>query len=370
MLRNVRLAFGMMALLALTTGEARAQYGWGGWGGGGGGTVQGDIARGAGYYNIGAGVFNEKTAVANSINTDTVMRWNNYLYLSQKEANRREYLRMARRQKRDSDSGKHVYERIRDTPEPHDIETGDALNVVLDQVTDPRIHSSALRLATTPLNAKTVREIPFENASEAVTISLHQLTAKDWPLVLRGAEFAADRTAYQQAIARALQEDVDDDGSIAPETLRQIDAVVARLHARLGSVPPAARDKEFAKAMSYVKALAGMSRMLRSPEIEKVLAELEKIDKTTLGSLLGFMHNYNLRFGPATTEGQRTVYRQLYPLMGEFRNRVIKESGVETDQVKETASNANGHPVDFFQGIHLDKFNGDGKVETPATRQP
>ena len=68
-------------------GDARAQYGypcgygnygWGGWGS----TPQSSLARGLGYFNMGRGAYNEQTAVARSINTDTVMRWNQYVYQS------------------------------------------------------------------------------------------------------------------------------------------------------------------------------------------------------------------------------------------------------------------------------------------------
>src|SRR3954451_21064873 len=101
MLRGYRLTLALVAALAVTAGEARAQFGygaypggyggfgWGGWGGGGG-TVQGSIARGLGYYAMGAGVYNEDTAVANSINAQTVEQWNQYWWQSQQEANRRE----------------------------------------------------------------------------------------------------------------------------------------------------------------------------------------------------------------------------------------------------------------------------------------
>ena len=40
------------------------------------------LARGLGYFNMGRGAYNEQTAVARSINTDTVMRWNQYAYQS------------------------------------------------------------------------------------------------------------------------------------------------------------------------------------------------------------------------------------------------------------------------------------------------
>ena len=80
--QSFRSALGLMILLALAAGEARAQFyggyggygGWGGWGGGGS-TLLGDFARGAGYYAIGAGVYNLDSAQAASINADTIMRF-------------------------------------------------------------------------------------------------------------------------------------------------------------------------------------------------------------------------------------------------------------------------------------------------------
>src|SRR4051812_29494536 len=84
-------AVSAVALVCLG-GEARAQYGypvgyggygWGGWGGGGGQTVQGNVARGLGAYAAGAGAYNEQTAVARSINADTVTKFNEYMWESQ-----------------------------------------------------------------------------------------------------------------------------------------------------------------------------------------------------------------------------------------------------------------------------------------------
>jgi hypothetical protein len=326
-------------------------YGWGGWGGGD--TVQGSIARGLGYYNIGAGIYNQQTAVANSINADTIMRWNQYWYLSQQEANRREYYIMAERQAKIKQTGDQIYQRLRDNPNAGDIARGDALNVVLDQVTDPRIHSSALRMAKDPITAEVVGDIPFENASEAVSISLNQLGANDvWPSLLRGENFAPEREAYKQAVAQALQEDENDDGIISPETIANVRTAVARIRTKLTTNPPAEKGPAYVEAINYVKGLTGIARMLESPNVDKVLAELKKVQKTTLGSLLGFMHTYNLRFGPATTQRQRAVYNDLYPMLTGYRDRVLKSLNPDTSQPVATA--AKGGPSDFFQNMHLE----------------
>ena len=364
MLRGFRCALGMVVVLALAAGEARAQYyrgyggyGWGGWGGGGS-TVQGNLARGLGAYNVGAGVYNEDTAVANSINENTVERWNEYMFLSQQEANRREYMRRGRIMKRDAKAGDAIYKRVRDNPDEHDIRNGDALNAILDQLTDPKVHSTALRLIKTPISGKAIREIPFENASEAVTISLHQLSGEEgWPVALQGETFAPERKAYQDAIGKAVKE--DEEGKLSPQSLQAVNAAASQLRGKLEANKPADR-KLYLEGVNYIKALIGMARMLEKPQVDKILAELDMVKETSLGSLLGFMHTYNLRFAPATTDAQGTVYENLYPLMAEARDKTLTEAGAGGN------ANANGNapppvarnngrsPTDFFQGMHLD----------------
>lgn len=355
MLRRSGLALAVAVILASAGGEAWAQYGYGwGWGGwGGGSTVQGDIARGLGFYAAGAGVYNERTAIANSINADTVMRWNQYMWLSQQEANRREYIRRARRGQRDTQAGEIMYQRLLNNPTPRDIDNGDALNVILDQVTDPRVHSSALRLAKDPISSDVIDDIPFENASEAVTVSLNQLSAKGaWPAALQGDNFAQERADYQQAIANALKE--DEEGQISAKSLAAVQDAVGKLRVKYMMAPPA-DVKQKIEADNYVKTLSGMTRMLENPKVEKVIAEVQKVKQTTLGSLLGFMHTYNLRFAPATTPEQRVVYQQLYPMMVALRDKIVKPSENQPPAPATTTA-SKSHPTDFFQGLHLDKI--------------
>jgi len=101
--------------------------------------------------------------------------------------------------------------------------------------------------------------------------------------------------------------------------------------------------------------------MLGKPNVDKVIAELDKVKSTTLGSLLGFMHTFNLRFGPATTPRQRAIYEELYPMMASHRDRVLKESGLAENNPPKTQTPpppASKRPTDFFQGMHLDNLEG------------
>src|SRR4051794_37830942 len=84
MLRASSRILAALLLVALAAAEAPAQLIISG----PGSTAQGDILRGEGTFLIGAGLFNRNTAVANSINTDTAIKLNEYIWNVAKNENR------------------------------------------------------------------------------------------------------------------------------------------------------------------------------------------------------------------------------------------------------------------------------------------
>ena len=157
-----------------------------------------------------------------------------------------------------------------------------------------------------------IRDIPFRNAAEAVTFSLSQLKeASQWPAVLLDPRFAGERADFE-ALVDAARKDSTDDGQVSRETLKQMRGFATRLKEKLMAMP--LEDKaENQEALKFVKTVSALARMLEKPDIEQVLEELKKIEKTSIGNLLGFMHTFNLRFGPATSARQRQVYGELFP---------------------------------------------------------
>src|SRR3954471_2724777 len=178
-----------------------SRYGWGGWGGGGASTAQGDVARGPGAFAAGAGVYSQETAVANSINADTAMRWNQYLWQSQQEANKRYHEKMAREQKGNAQAREEIYRRLRDNPAPGDIARGDALNVALDEVTNPRVYFRGLKGAGMKVAGPPIRDIPFQKAPAAITTSVDQLTQGGAPASLKAPAFDTERAELRALAA-------------------------------------------------------------------------------------------------------------------------------------------------------------------------
>ena len=363
MLRGIRLALCGIALLVATGGDARSQYyypsgyGYGGYGFGGfGGTVQGSILQGMGAYAEGAGVYNYDTAVADSIDADTVIRLNQYLYNSQLEARVRYNRHHATKLNLDRDKYKARLSRIRNDPSQADIDSGEALNMIVDQMSDPKImnDSSMLRQANAKIGAAAIREIPFRDETDAITISLDELTdPKSWPLPLRAETFRPEREAYQKAVDDALAEDKEG-GSLKPETIAKVRDAVARLYQKVDATIPKAQQPDHLQATNYLKGLAGLSRMLERPNVESLLSELEKIENTTFGNLIAFMHAYNLRFAPATTPKQVAVYRELFPIAVAQRDKIV---GKPAEDGVEPTPKPVDNPTSVFYGFNPNHLN-------------
>ena len=132
-------AAAIFLILMTRVGTARAQgWGWEGWGGWTS-TPEGALAQGMGHYYQGAGIFNERTAIANSIDADTLMRWNDYLHYANDEALRRYVARRRENSRNIRAQNDAISTRVRENPTVRDIEMGDALNAAVNQLTDPRV---------------------------------------------------------------------------------------------------------------------------------------------------------------------------------------------------------------------------------------
>jgi hypothetical protein len=356
MFRLIRIALGLFLISLLSAGTVRAQgWGWEMWGGWAQ-TPEGALAQGMGHYYTGAGIFNEKTAIADSINLDTLMRWNDYLYQANLEAARRQVQRRRENSANNRAQNNAIIARIRDNPTARDIEMGDALNAAVDQLTDPRVSSSALRIASAPIEADVIRDIAFRNASEAVTIVLSQIKAvTKWPAALEGPQFADDKKVFEELVEKAIKE--DDEGDISPATLKAGHDFINGLRAKLAAAPlegTRARDE----VSRFVKTFAGLVRLLERPDTTEAFNQLRMVKTTSLSNLIAFMEIYNLRFGAATTPRQRLIYRDLFAAIDSVRDQVVKGIRVETAEKPLPDPTA---ATDFFSKLFLDQASDRAK---------
>ncbi|MGE3819266.1 MAG: hypothetical protein AB7I30_07505, partial [Isosphaeraceae bacterium] len=162
-----------------------------------GSTAPGDIARGMGFLLRGAGEYNLYTAMAGSINTDSWIRLNEYIYQSIQHENaeraRRNGLKAARR----IQNLNKIRDRVLNEPEAGDIARGDALNSVLRQL--QRYNPSMYRTDSVELDSNVVRRIPFKSAEHNAVVSLDRINpnGRRWPTALIRPEIEKEREDYE-----------------------------------------------------------------------------------------------------------------------------------------------------------------------------
>jgi hypothetical protein len=351
--RSSRFILGLVFLLSSFAGTVYAlDWGWGGWGNWVD-TPEGSLARGMGQYYTGAGIYNKMTAIGDSINADTMMRWNEYMYEAHLEATRRMVARRRGNSERTNTARREILKNLQENPSARDIENGNALNAAVTQLSDPRISSSVFRQATTPIEASDIRNIPFRNASEAVTIVLSEVkAATKWPAVLDDVRFAADKKEFEEIVDKAVAE--DEEGDISDATLKRAHELVRDVRGKLAAMPlEGVRANQ--EATRFLKTLAGLVRMLERPDTNEAFNQLRTVKTTSLGNLIAFMEVFNLRFGAADTPAQKIVYRNLWPVLDNLRDKVVKAGSLDDEPKLLT----NPAPVaDFFGKFDVDKSEG------------
>jgi hypothetical protein len=207
---------------------------------------------------------------------------------------------------------------LRANPGQRDVESGEALNLAVEDLSDPRLGSATLRAAKAPVSAELIGAVPFVYASERVTLMLDDIREGiKWPEVFEHPRFADDKQTFDELVTRIRDE--ADKGDVSEKTIRDAKAFGQSLRAEL-QANPLTDPADQRDANRFLNACSSVMALLAKPNIRPVLLELRKVKDTTIGNLLGFMHVYNLRFGPAKTVPEKNAYQQLFPILDSTRN--------------------------------------------------
>lgn len=284
------------------------------------GTVEGEQTKGLGMLAAGMGYYNYHTALANSIEADTMMRWNQYIFRSQQEATRQYAETVARRDKRTKKAQAEIDRRLRENPDQRDIHSGAALNVAVDDITDPRAYYRPMKSAKMVVRRGAFRDIPFQNAGAGVSISINQIMNLELPKSLMLSTFESDRAAIKAIhlkLERRLENgDVPDTATLA-EAKKNVE--IARFKAfKLYDK----NSRELVSSEGYLSALAAFYDMFDSPALSVLLSGGETAPEITLNQLIDFMNTYKLRFGRAVDSKQRAAYAEIFPMLTALRVEV------------------------------------------------
>jgi hypothetical protein len=267
------------------------------------------------------GTFNLNRAYADAIDNQTMMTWNEYFWACVDEECRRSRVARSERRKRLIGLYNERRERITNKPEELDLLNGDALNILLGQLSNPKIHPSSWSKKGEAIPGETIQRCAFHYPSVGMTISLGRLTVRDgWPQALRDKAFAPGRAAYQKAIETALEQNLE--GKLTPETFRVLKKTVEALKVKLTATIPPSETDDYVQAKTFIDDLAEAVAPLHDPNGEKVLAGVDHYAGTTVGDAVTFMQRFNLRFAPALTPDERQSYHLLYASMLRLRTTV------------------------------------------------
>jgi hypothetical protein len=298
-----------------------------------GSTLEGDYLRGVGFAAWGEGVYNLYTAQAISINTDTYIRWNEYVQecykLMSKEYNERNRAIMAKT----TEALNKRREHYRNNPHELDVMTANALYVLLEELRSPKISESSYRSVAVPLPVDIIRRIPFKLNEKNEKFSMERLSVRGkgkWPVALQGEAFAAYRKAYERAVDKALEQALDGKAELA--TIEKIGEAVTDLRRKLRDEVRADDQRAQSEAVTRLDDLESTVRQFKTHTVQMALAEIDKYSGTTVYDLKTFMQKYNLQFAEAKTPDERLLYLELYARLKTQAEKFVNAGAVAPEQ--------------------------------------
>lgn len=281
-----------------------------------GSTPQGDYLRGVGVAAYGLGQYNLLTAEAESIEVDTTIRWNEYVWSVLKNQNRENAEDHARKVSRHQENYKKIRDRIRNSPMERDVMSGDALNDLMEQLVTPKNYESYYKSLSPPLPVDLVRRIPFKLDERGARISMYRLSSKGkdkWPIGLMDPGMTRERRAYERAFDHALDRQID--GVLIPADVKAVQQKVEELAKRLDQVIKPSDDPIYVDSYNRVRELRSIAHSLAIHKVEVIVGDLERYAGTTVNDLRKFMQSHNLRFATAETKEERSLYPELFTIL-------------------------------------------------------
>jgi hypothetical protein len=300
-----------------------------------GSTVQGDILRGQGQFLKGMAWYELNAARARELDIKTAReleQWNREVYEAyQRELTASAARRRSVRYERLADAKRRLAEReqrLRTGPTVEDIQSGDALNALLLDLSDPSISESAWRYAKVPLpESLAIPRLIFQFAprrgdktAQSLTRSLIALGRLDaegrWPAYLAIDELSRERRAYEQAYARVRVQSLE--AKLTLGAILELDKAVDALDAKARAAVPSARNFRAAavQTVDRIKKAAGMFDASTIGFAQEMIADTHHHRAQTVGELLAFMRKYRLLFAPADKRPEDAEqYLRLYRLL-------------------------------------------------------
>jgi len=286
---------------------------------------------------VGAGWYNLNTARANNINVDTWKKHNlevqrlyrSYLQERYSHSQGRKKLaagvEAAWQKKFEEDQ-----RRWRENPDPDDISSGNALNIMASDLADPTIEPTSWGSAEVKLPPElSLGSLAFKIADKKTasifqsTVAIDRLLVADgWPIWLRRPELEREQAAYEQAVKKVVEK-CRTSTPLEANDVDKLRASVVTLQQRVPEVVPG-RDNQRARALEYVSQLDGATRIFAEQTYaERLIKDVSEHKAESVAELLGFMRYHRLLFAdPGKSPEALQRYDRLYQLLREQKSKL------------------------------------------------
>lgn len=291
------------------------------------------VLVGQGVFLRGAGSYNLNTAKAESINTDTVIRWKQELRKIDAERRAFREQQEAGKKQKIEDVKKRLAMRERElrvNPTTNDIQNGQALNALLYDLMDPDIQSNdwTSRAVSLP-KGMSVKDLIFRfipasgssNASKvlsrgAIALSRLDVKGENWPTVMKDKALDKECRAYEAAYAKLRDALLADKFEL--KALLELDRSLEGLKSKVQTA--VAKDRGFRdEALRFVEDLKDATRMFDAVTVDyarEIMVDTQEQEATTVAELVSFMLKYRLQFASAERNPTgRVLYGQIYEAM-------------------------------------------------------
>lgn len=295
-------------------------------------TAEGATLRGAGAYLKGLGWYNLKTAQGNAINTDTAIKWQREMRRIVAENNELQARKAAGKALKIEDVKRRRLQReqqLRTNPTGDDVASGEALNVLLFDLTDPDFTTEHwLEKQIALPKGMSVKDLAFtfiptstsSASSKALgkcVIALSRLNLHDRvPTALSADALESERAAYEKAYDNVRKQVID--GKLKVDSLLAMDKSLEALRAKVQSTVPTERGFR-TEATRIVDEMVSATRMFDASTVEyakEIIVDTQDHDAQTVFELVRFMLKYRLQFASTARNPEgRELYTQLYELM-------------------------------------------------------
>jgi formylglycine-generating enzyme required for sulfatase activity len=309
-------------------------------------TARGDILRARGDFLQGAGLYRLYSAEGRSIDADTAIkldRWNREVYDAYVRA-RAAHIAYGRNltSAAAAKAQRALAERetrYRIDPTDVDIVSGEALNALLVDLSNPSIPTASWASNGVPLvEGASIHTLSFrfaprvgDNASllKDNLIALGRLdSSRGWPTFLPPEYVGRECKIYEDAHRAVLAQ--CQKGQLKLPTVLALDHSLDLLQSKVAQAVPEARGFR-AAAVRYVKDMKAATKVFDATTIDfvqEMIRDAHDYQPQTVAELLGFMRKYRLLFASAENRpDDGEMYRIVYDLLRKQKEQLGRKNG-------------------------------------------